>query len=321
MWMIAAAVIVGAGVMFKIFYYFKTGMCKSEMKLVGKTVIVTGASAGIGKETARDFALRGARVILACRNLEKAQRVADDIINTTGNGFVVVRKLDTSDLASVRAFAEEYKKTEKDLHILVNNAGIGGSPTKQVTGDGLERTMATNHYGHFLLTNLLSGMLKSSAPSRIVNLSSLMHQFCKKLDPEDLNFEKERYSPSGAYAKSKLCNILFTVELAEKLKGTGVVASAVHPGAVSTEIFGKEGSLVGRMAGVLVYFMGKSEKEGAQTTIFAAVDESIEGHSGKYYKDCKETKCSDLASHRGFAKKLWEASELDVKLEPHETCL
>ncbi|KAK8745285.1 hypothetical protein OTU49_000112, partial [Cherax quadricarinatus] len=139
----------------KFIYRYQSGRCTSKTRLVGKTAIVTGASAGIGKETARDLAQRGARVILACRNVEKAERVAEDIKKTTGNTDVVVRQVDTSDLTSVRKFAEDILRTETALHILVNNAGMSGMKKRKLTADGLEVTMATNHFGHFLLTNML----------------------------------------------------------------------------------------------------------------------------------------------------------------------
>ncbi|XP_047475126.1 retinol dehydrogenase 14-like [Penaeus chinensis] len=147
---------------FRLFYRFWSGRCSSKRSLAGKTVVVTGGSAGIGKESAKDFLRRRAKVILACRNLEKARKVAEELVAETGNPKVAVRRLDTADLASVRAFAEEFLRTEDPLHVLVNNAGIAGSRTRQETKDGLELTMATNHFGHFLLTNLLLKRLQQS---------------------------------------------------------------------------------------------------------------------------------------------------------------
>ncbi|KAG7155356.1 retinol dehydrogenase 12-like [Homarus americanus] len=299
-------------------YNFQAGRCKSQKKLEGKTVIVTGSSAGIGKSAAQDFARRGARVILACRNLEKAQRVADEIIKNSGNNHVVVRKLDTSDLSSVRQFANEIIKAEESLHILVNNAGIAGEPKRKFTADGLELTMATNYYGHFLLTNMLLKLLKKSAPSRIINVSSVMHNYCKKLDPEDLNFEKMSFGRIKVYSQSKLCNVLFTLELSEKLRGTGVTANSMNPGAVCTEIWTKDNSVIGYVQFVLFKLVGKDCDLGAQTIIYLAVSEDVDGVSGKYFEECKDSQCSKLGRHRGFAKKLWEASELDVKLQPEE---
>ncbi|MPC37092.1 Retinol dehydrogenase 12 [Portunus trituberculatus] len=279
--------------MARMVYLRRAGRCTSTRSLAGMTAIVTGASAGIGMETAKDLARRGARVILACRNLKKAQMVAvssqslpgqsvsrqllpgqsvssqslphkaissqslpfqsissqsltaqsvssqslpgqsgssrsfpDHIISETGNRKVVVRLLDTSDLSSVRRFAKEILQTEDTIHILVNNAGIAGKQMREVTGDGLELTMATNHYGHFLLTNLLLKRLKQSAPSRIINVSSVAHFFTWNINLKDLNFEKRSYGTLEAYAQSKLCNILFSLELADKLHGSGAITLA-----------------------------------------------------------------------------------------------
>ncbi|XP_042873965.1 retinol dehydrogenase 11-like [Penaeus japonicus] len=319
MWLWVAATTVGFVIAVKVVYNLRSGRCRSQVKLVGKTVIVTGASAGIGKETARDLAERGARVILACRNLEKAQKVADDIINSTGNGQVLVRQLDTSDLKSVRKFAKEILATEKHLDILVNNAGMSGPTTKKITSDGLELTMATNHFGHFLLTNMLLGLLKSSAPSRIINVSSAAHYFCKELNL-DFNFEKKPYAGSlFVYSQSKLANNLFTLELSEKLKGSGVTTNCLHPGVVNTEITLKENKgILNYIFSFFFWSMGKDETLGAQTTIHLAVSEEVANESGKYFTDCKIIKPSDIANDKGLAKKLWEISEDLVGLSQEE---
>ncbi|XP_068226646.1 retinol dehydrogenase 12-like [Palaemon carinicauda] len=300
----------------RVIYKRRSGVCTSKKLLDGKTAIVTGSSAGIGKETARDLARRGARVILACRNVQKAQKVADEIIGTTGNGQVYVKQLDTSDLASVRKFAKEIIDTEKELHILVNNAGILSPSVKTLTSDGLELTMATNHFGHFLLTNMLLDLLRKSAPSRVVNVSSDGHLLCKDVVIDDLNYEKRPYpSVFACYGQTKLANILFTVELAERMKGTGVTTNSLHPGCVNTDIFYKtEKGITRYMFGYLFQLMAKDEALGAQTTIHLAVSDDVENISGEYFADCKISKRSDLAKDRGLAKKLWEMSEMAVSL-------
>ncbi|XP_069174335.1 retinol dehydrogenase 11 isoform X1 [Procambarus clarkii] len=306
----------------RIIYRYQSGRCYSQRQLVGKTVVVTGASAGIGKEAARDLARRGARVILACRDTNKAQKVADDIMRTTGNRKVAVRKLDTSDLASVRKFARGILATETALHVLVNNAGIVGMTERKLTSDGLELTMATNHFGHFLLTNMLLGLLKDSAPSRVVNVSSVGHKFGSSLDPDDLNYEKKPFPMSMAvYGQTKLANILFTNELSNRLRGTSVTANSVHPGAVFTEIHLKEGgsSVYNLSLALLMMLMAKDEKLGAETLIHLAVSEEVDGVTGKYFVDCKESNTSDLAKDQVLAKKLWSTSERLVKLKPEET--
>ncbi|XP_071550605.1 retinol dehydrogenase 13-like isoform X2 [Panulirus ornatus] len=268
-------------------YRRRSGKCTSRRSLRGRTAIVTGASSGIGKETARDLARRGARVILACRNLMKAQMVADEIMRSTGNKEVVARLVDTADLQSVREFAREILGTERAIHVLVNNAGIVGPEKRQVTRDGLELTMATNHYGHFLLTNLLLKRLKQSAPSRVINVASAAHMFTMNIDPRDLNYEKKSYGTMSAYAQSKLCNILFTFELAQKLRGSGVTTNTLHPGAVSTEFFVKDKAsrswllrALTQALNFLVKVVGKDSVLGAQTTIYLSVAEDVEDVSG-----------------------------------------
>ncbi|KAK7086169.1 hypothetical protein SK128_025588 [Halocaridina rubra] len=310
------AVLLGA----KYYYRATSGVCRSKRRLDGKTAIVTGSSAGIGKEAARDLAQRGARVILACRNVQKAQAVADDIIATTGNKQVIVRQVDTSDLTSVRKFAKGILDTEAALHILVNNAGILGPDEKKVSADGLELTVATNHFGHFLLTNMLLELLKSSEPSRIVNVSSKGHFACKKVDAKDLNFEKRAYPGSmQTYCHSKACNILFTLELADKLRNTRVTANCLHPGLVMTEIMSKEGSFLFRYLSWLLFLItSKDEKLGAQTIIYLAVDEDVENVSGKYFSDCKVAPTSQVVKDRTVALELWEASEQLVKLSSED---
>lgn len=294
-----------------------SGRCISTRRLDGRTVIITGGSAGIGKATAYELARRGARVILGCRNLTKAQKVTDDIKASTGNSEVMVEELDVSNLDSVRKFAKNIKEKEKAIHILVNNAGVG-IPDKRTTAQGLELTMATNHYGHFLLTNLLLDVIKATPSSRIVTVSSLAHISCKHLDFDDLNFTNIPYSVYGAYAQSKFCNILFTKELTRKLEGTGVTANCLHPGAVATELFNRDNSVLGTVLTYLAYVVAKDINGGAQTSIYLAVSEEVEGVSGKYFVDCKETNCSSQADDAGLAKKLWEASERDVNLQPTE---
>nr|XP_045620786.1 retinol dehydrogenase 11-like isoform X3 [Procambarus clarkii] len=316
-----AGAVVALVLAIKFVYRFQSGRCSSHRKLVGKTVIITGASAGIGKETARDLASRGARVILACRNTDKAQKVAEDIMRTTGNRKVVVRQLDTSDLASVRKFAQGILATETALHVLVNNAGIVGMGEKNLTADGLELTMATNYFGHFLLTNMLLGLLKASAPSRVVNVSSLGHTFCTSINPDDLNYEKTPFPGSRVvYGHTKLGNILFTNELSKKVHGTGVTTNSVHPGAVYTEILWKTShkNILTYLFGFFFWLMAKDEKLGAQTLIYLSVSEEVDSVSGKYFVDCKQSNTSNLAQDPDLAKKLWDTSEQLVKLKPEE---
>lgn len=293
----------------------------TNASLKNKTVVITGASAGIGKEAARDFARRGARVIMACRNLQKASKIANDIEASTGSKSVVVRELDTSSLDSVRKFASRILAEEHRLDVLVLNAGIGGSSERVLTSDNLELTMATNHFGHFLLANLLLGLLKESRPSRVVVVSSMMHSHLKTLDIENLNLSKSgSYWSLQAYCQSKACNILFARYLAALLKDSGVVVNSMCPGMVSTEIFMKSRNFISRyIYGSLVPFLGKTAEQGAQTIIHLAVSEETASITGEFFENCQVSdNATNLVLDDGLAKKLWEASEALVGLQPEE---
>lgn len=283
-------------------------------RLDGKTVIVTGANTGIGKETARDLARRGARVILACRNLEKARLAADDIKNSTGSDKVLVKHLDLASLKSVRHFAKEIIEEERRLDILINNAGIMWCPHWK-TEDGFEMQFGTNHLGHFLLTNLLLDLLKKSAPSRVVTVSSKAHER-GFMNFDDLNSEKE-YDYKFAYAQSKLANVLFSRELSKRLKGTGVTTYSLHPGVIYTDLI-RHGVKLNTMFYVFdklqLRYLIKNPEDGAQTTLFCAIDESLAKETGKYYSDVAEKTPSKEAQDDEAAKTLWEISEKMVGL-------
>jgi len=286
---------------------FTRGVCKSKADLSGKTVIVTGANSGIGYYTALDLAARNGRVILAGRNLQKTEDAAARIRLETGNANVVAMLLDVSLMSDVRRFVEEFKKNETRLDILLNNAGVAGL-SFQLTSEGLETVMATNHLGHFLLTNLLLETLIKSSPSRVVNVSSILHSSGK--------IEFEFYKKGGshrrqraAYHNSKFANVLFTTELSKRCHGTGVSAFALHPGAVKTEIW-RNIKAPFRWLVKCFFLWFKNSQEGAQTSIYCAVQEGLEEHSGRYFSDCALAKQSDQSKDDGLAKKLWEASEI-----------
>lgn len=303
-----------AGGIFLLKNYFAGGVCNCKAKLDGKTVIVTGANTGIGREAALDLASKGARVILACRNLKKAQLAAEGIQKATGNKKVFVKELDLASLKSVRNFAEEFYQSEDRLDILINNAGIMRCPYWK-TEDGFEMQFGVNHLGHFLLTNLLLDMLERSKGSRIINVSSLAH-IRGKIRFDDLVSEHD-YSPGPAYAQSKLANILFTRELSKRLEETDVLVTAVHPGVVKTELarhtsFGKS-RLASLTLAPITWLFFKTPRQGAQTTIHCAVADNVE--SGLYYSDCKPKEPADQAKDDKAAKQLWEVSADLVGLE------
>eukprot|EP00105_Crassostrea_gigas_P041486 XP_019925634.1 PREDICTED: retinol dehydrogenase 13 [Crassostrea gigas] len=296
--------------------YFAGGVCRSKARLDGKTVIITGANTGIGKETAIDLASRGAKVILACRDVIRAERAATDIMKKSNNRNIVVKIVDLASLDSIRKFADNINKSEPKIDILINNAGIMMCPYWK-TQDGFEMQFGVNHLGHFLLTNLLLDKIKSSAPARIINVSSHAHTHTDKLDFDDLNGEKN-YNSIAVYHQSKLANVLFTRELSRRLQGTNVKANSLHPGIVDTELTRYLPRSVPFYFRILlapiIYLLGKTPLQGAQTTIYCAVEESLANVTGKYFSDCAIKEESKAAQDDEAAKKLWEVSEKLVGL-------
>ncbi|XP_056597828.1 retinol-DH_like_SDR_c domain-containing protein [Triplophysa dalaica] len=285
------------------------GVCRCRVRLDGKTVVITGANTGIGKETARDLAMRGARIVMACRDLSRAEKAAAEIRRSTGNGNIVVRQLDLASLFSVRQFAHEYVATENRLDILINNAGVMMCP-KGLTEDGYETQFAVNHLGHFLLTVLLLDVLRKSTPSRVINVSSVAHKG-GKIHFDDLNFNKAPYDSLISYQQSKLANLLFTQELARRLKGSGVTVYALHPGVIRTELgryVQTRHPLIGTLLSIPAILLMKTPKQGAQTTIYCAVAEWLEPYSGCYFRDCKLKEPAPEGKDDLAALRLWEVS-------------
>ncbi|CAM4666237.1 unnamed protein product [Leuciscus chuanchicus] len=257
--------------------------CPVELK--GKTAIITGANTGIGKFIALDFARRGARVILACRSEARGTAALQEIRDSSGNQNVHLRLLDTSSLESVRKFAARVLEEEKELHILVNNAGASGLPSK-ITADGLEITFATNHVGPFLLTSLLLDLLKKSAPARIVNVSSMNH-WKGEVDFGHFRGDNLNHVMDAAYNHTKLHNVIWTNELARRLHGTGVTANSLHPGVVMTDVMRNYNFIIRFLFNLIGFFFFKTAEEGAFSPIYCAVSEETDGVSGKYFdSDC-----------------------------------
>ena len=269
---------------------YKTLRCDPalfERDLTGSTYLVTGANSGVGLETTRQLVRQGAHVLMACRRVEASREAAATMSNERGSTDVM--QLDLGDLSSVRAFAKRVLENHQHLDALVNNAGVvslSRSPSR--TKDGFELMFGVNHLGHFLLTELLLELLKASAPSRIVILSSVVHAGSPKkrvtLNLDDPNFENRPYS--GGYNESKLANLLYSKELSQRLEGTGVTAVSVHPGWARSNLAG--GGFMGFVQNVLLRPFSSlltimSSVDAAQTSLHCLLDDNVHNHSGAYY--------------------------------------
>lgn len=285
--------------------------------LEGKTCLVTGATSGIGTETARALAERGAHVVIAARNAERAEQTRADIVRRSGNRNVDVLVADLASLAEVRKLAEAFLSGYEQLHLLVNNAGVVNN-RRELTVDGFEATFAVNHLAYFLLTNLLLARLRESAPARIVSVASDAHRF-GSVDWDDLQSEK-RYqgapviSGMRVYGTSKLLNILFNLELARRLEGTGVTANCLHPGMVATGL-GTNNGVLGTAAALLVRPFALSPAKGAETTIHLCTDPELQAVSGGYFARKKPAKPARAASDAAAARRLWDTSRELVGLQ------
>jgi NAD(P)-dependent dehydrogenase (short-subunit alcohol dehydrogenase family) len=280
-----------------------------EPRMDGKVVLITGGNTGIGKQTAIDLARRGAQVVITSRNPEKGQAALAEIRRASGRDDAACLHLDLASLASVRALAAEFLAHYPRLDVLVLNAGLMLSDRTE-TADGFETTFGVNHLGHFALTGLLLARLKQSGPARIVVLASNAHRGAKGgLDFEDLQ-NSRRYDQWQAYARSKLANLLFTLELAERLAGSGVTVNAVHPGVVATEWGNAEDvrGLFG-LALRLSRWAMLTPAQGARTSVYVASAPELAGVSGKYFASSREKQPRRAALHRESARRLWEISE------------
>jgi len=267
--------------------------------------MVTGATSGIGKVTARVLAELGAHVVFVGRNEQKAAHTVHQINQKTGRDSAEFMLADFASLAATRALAAWFRGTHRRLDVLVNNAGAMFM-RRQESQDGIEMTFAVNHLGYFLLTNLLLDLLKASAPARIVNVSSIAHEGTE-LDFDDLECRKN-YAGMKAYGRSKLANLLFTYELARRLEGSGVTVNALHPGFVATNIGANNIPLFRRPIKWLINRAAKNVEEGAQTSIYLASSPEVEGVTGKYFVDCKPVPSSAASYDEAAAHRLWQIS-------------
>lgn len=277
----------------------------AEKSMQGKICLVTGSTSGIGKVTARELANKGASVVLVSRSREKGEATQAEIKQATGNQDVELLVADLSLLEDVRRLATEFQQTHDHLHLLVNNAGCA-YPTRTLTSDGLEATLAVNYLAPFLLTELLLDTLKASAPARIINISSAQHVNAS-IEFDNLQGEK-KYTNLGSYNQAKLAVLLWTYELARQLEGTGITVNALHPGIVAS-------NFVAGMVGVpaVVMKLGKpfllTVEQGAQTTLYLATSSDVEGVSGKYFVKSQEKKSSSGSYDQAVGSRLWEVTE------------
>ncbi|XP_073002212.1 short-chain dehydrogenase TIC 32, chloroplastic-like [Typha latifolia] len=280
----------------------------------GLTAVVTGASSGIGSETARVLALRGVHVVMGVRNMSSGKSVREEIVNKIPSAKVDVMELDLSSMASVRKFASEFGSSNLPLNILINNAGVMAIPFS-LSKDGLELQFATNHIGHFLLTHLLMDKMKSTSRNtktegRIVNVASEAHRITYR---EGIRFDKindqSRYQSYLAYGQSKLANILHANELSRRFKeeNVNITANSVHPGIVATNLFRYQ-SIMNALTSALAKFVMKDVHQGAATTCYLALHPQVKGVSGKYFSDSNLATPSSKTSDKELAKKLWDFS-------------
>jgi len=269
-----------------------------------KVVMVTGANSGIGKAASLALAKMGATIVMVARNKDRGESARSEIIREAKNDSVDLLLADLSSLESVRQLVSGFQRKYSRLHVLINNAGLFNQ-RRHVTTDGYENTFATNYLAPFLLTNLQLNLLKTSAPSRIINVSSVGH-YNGHINFDDLNLERE-YGGWKAYGQSKLALVLFTHELAKKLQGTGVTVNSVHLGTVATNIWSRPFGPAGFIMALPKLFM-TSPAQGAETIVYLASSPDAKGLNGEYLEKLKVKKSSDESYDEGIAQRLWDVS-------------
>jgi len=277
------------------------------MDLANKLCIVTGANSGIGKETVRAFAREGAFIVMICRNEQRAKQAQQELISDTGHAGIEVMIADLALQHDVRAVTEQIANKFDKIDVLVNNAGLIAGKREE-TIDGIEKTIAVNHLAPFLLTNLLSNQLQKASEARVINVSSEAHRLgAEVFDLENLQL-KTGYTPMKAYGISKLCNIMFTHELAKRCAGTSVTTNCLHPGVVGTQL-AEEASWIMN----IIYTIGRpfmrSPRKGAETTIYLATSDEVKSISGKYFKNKKEASPVSIAYDDKLTEELWKISK------------
>lgn len=277
-----------------------------------KTVLVTGANSGMGLATSVELAKRGYYVIMACRDDVRGQKAIEEARRQSGSNHLELRKLDLASLESISNFAVQFRYSFNQLDVLINNAGLL-AVKRTVTKDGFESMMGVNHLGHFLLTNLLLEPLRAADQGRIVTVSSSAHK-AGSIYFEDPHLI-QKYSIVKGYAQSKLANILFTLEISERLKGSNVTANCLDPGPVSTNIgISRSNRFWGGLFHALMKPFVSSPLKGAQTAIYLATSPEVVGVTGQYFHKQRISKPSEAARDKRLASRLWEWSEREVGL-------
>jgi len=269
-------------------------------------VVITGANSGMGKATSIEIAKTGANVVMVCRSKKRGEEALNEVRSLTGSDSVELMICDLASLKSIEEFCREFKKKYQRLDVLVNNAGVI-LPGWHQTIDGYELQFGVNHLGHFLLTNRLLDLIVASGPGRIINVTSGAHKI-GRIHFDDINLKKN-YTLWRAYAQSKLANILFTYELAERLKGTRVTVNCVYPGAVATNMGINRDTGFGTFITKMLKPFFQTSKEGAETAIYLATSLDVEGVTGKYFVSKKAIPSSKRSYDKVDAKKLWKLSE------------
>jgi retinol dehydrogenase 12 len=271
-------------------------------ELDGRTFLVTGGNTGIGRATAAALAQRGGRVYVAGRSRAKGEEAAASIRASSGNEAVWFLPLDLADLNSVRSCASDFLARREPLHVLVNNAGVAGQ--RKLTRQGFELMFGVNHLGHFALTNALLGCLAASAPARVVTVASDAHYNAKGIDFGVLRRPARGITGLNEYAVSKLCNVLFSAELARRMTGTGVTTYALHPGVVASDIWRR----VPWPVRPIIQRRMLSVTEGAATSLYCATSPDVAEASGRFYDKCAERAASPVATPE-LGRELWQRSQ------------
>ncbi len=278
----------------------------------GKTILVTGATSGIGLEACVALARRGARIVMVGRDAIRTKAAQSVVEARSGSRDVAHFLCDFSSQAAIRGLADAFRARHDRLHVLVNNAG-GVNRKRRLTVDGIEGTFAVNHLGYFLLTNVLLDLLVASAPARVVTVASIGHRG-GTLHFEDLGFERG-YSVMRAYSRSKLCNVLFAAEFARRVSGKGVTSNSLHPGSVDTNIWSGAPAWAKPFIAILFRPSFISAEKGAERIVQLAADPALEGVTGKYFEEGKESVPAPLARDAALAKRLWDVSAAMVGLQ------